>query len=991
MIRCSFADLDLSTRGAVMRQRLNLVALLVFVTAAPVDAQIASEGAVRGVVRDAEGGVLPGVTVTAVSPTVPGTYVSVSESDGQYRLLNLPPGVFDIVAELAGFTKYTRQGVEARAGLNLTLDIILTLGRVEEIIIVRGEAPLLESQKLIQAVNIAGDLLRVLPLSTRRDVTDVLEATPGVTARNLIANNGTQTYMLRGTDVEQHVVQIDGADMVSSRQGRMETVRLPIDAVADSQVKTGGADASSPAGLGVVFNVTTRVGTNRLSGTAAVHHQNRRWNADNDPLGVPAIAESAELEASLGGPIRTNRVWFFASYFFLHRNSQISRTSIQLNNLRASIPGWQPFDNRSRHGTGFIKVNARAGSRHQLHGFFLKPSGFEEANASTDSRRYSPSGTTGNGVAGRLYSAWTNTLTSTIGASFNTFGARTSLEAFKDFDYGGPRVIVYNSANTSAGRLVGNGLVAITGNNQSFNVTPASKLTVQADVSWFRTGWKGSHEFQTGVFIQPLMRLSTEINYLNGGFILEEVRLRVPGDPSSDYIPFHRQFVDPSRLVFTVENRNSQNYAVYVQDSWKPVPRLTLVGGLRFDRVVDDDDLFGVRTQSSLETGPRAGAIYALTADSRNVVHGSFSRLAAKPEWLYMPTLGGGFFGGGVTVTTTDTYDTLGDGSFATVLVTPAQTQLAANRRVDPDRHQPFTDEILAGYRRQLSGQISIDATFIRRAYKDMPAQIDVNGVYTGGVFRGYQDESQNAVLLQTNNVWNTPIYTGVEVVGSQRTSRSQFIVGYTRGFQHLEGTWQPNDPASFIQPGAFANNRGIGSIRGGETNSLSGTSMARNPMWIKHALRLAGSYNAPWGLMLSSNLNFFSGPYTGPIISFLPAPDPQFGPATLVLSNGRTVSNPLATTARFAYPTRGEGQLQAPPLAQWNARIGRRFPFRSTRRSEIALSLLNITNRDALQEYLAGSNQIGSANFAYGSDGTFRGQNRQAARTAQLSLRFEF
>ena len=973
-----------------MRRRLNVVALLVMVTAGPVDAQIASEGTVRGVVRDAGGGVLPGVTVTAVSPTVPGTHISVSESDGQYRLLNLPPGVFDVVAELAGFTKYTRQGVEVRAGLNLTLDIVLTLGSVEESIIVSGESPLLETQKPIQAVNIAGDFLRLLPLSTRRDLTDALEVTPGVTARNLIANNGTQTYMLRGTDVEQHVVQIDGADMVTSRQGRMETVRLPTNAVADSQVKTGGADASAPAGLGVVFNVTTRVGTNRLSGTAGVHHQNRRWNADNDPLGVPAIAESSEVEASLGGPIRADRAWFFASYFYLHRNSQISRTPIQLNNLRASIPGWQPFDNRSRHGTGFIKVNAQVRSRHQLHGFFLKPRGFEEANASTDSRRFSPSGTTGNGVAGRLYSAWTNTLTTTIGASFNTFGARTSLDAFKGLDYGGPRVLVYDSANTSAGRLVGNGLVAIIGNNQSFNVTPASKLTVQADVSWFRTGWMGSHEFQTGVFIQPLMRLSTQANYLNGGFILEEVRLRVPGDPRSGYIPFHRQFVDPSRLVITTEKRNSQNYAVYVQDSWKPVPRLTLVGGIRFDRVVDDDELFGVRTQSSLEIGPRAGAIYALTADSKNVVHGSFSRLAAKPEWIYLPSLGGS-----VTVTTTDTYDTRGDGSFATVLVTPAQTQVAANRRIDPDRHQPFTDEILLGYRRQLPGQISLDATFIRRAYKDMPAQIDVNGIYTGGVFRGYEDVSQNAILLQTNNVWNTPIYTGVEVVGSQRTRRSQFIVGYTRGFQHLDGTWQPNDPASFIQPTAFANNRGIGSIRGNENNSLSGTAQARNPMWIKHALRLAGSYNAPWGLTLSSNLNIFSGPYTGPIVSILAAPDPQFGPATLVLSNGRTVSNPLATTVRFAYASRGEGQLQAPTLAQWNARVGRRFAL-GNRRFEIALSLLNITNRDALQEFLGGggqygSNQIGSPNFAYGPDGTFRGQNRQAARTAQLSLQFEF
>jgi hypothetical protein len=140
-----------------MQRRLNVVALLVLAAAGPVDAQIASEGTVRGVVRDAEGGVLPGVTVTAVSPTVPGTHITVTESGGQYRLLNLQPGVFDVVAELAGFAKYTRQAVEVRAGLNLTLDIVLPLGNLAESIIVSGDSPLLETQKPIQAVNVAGE------------------------------------------------------------------------------------------------------------------------------------------------------------------------------------------------------------------------------------------------------------------------------------------------------------------------------------------------------------------------------------------------------------------------------------------------------------------------------------------------------------------------------------------------------------------------------------------------------------------------------------------------------------------------------------------------------------------------------------------------------------------------------------------------------------------------------------------------------------------
>jgi hypothetical protein len=154
------------------------------------------------------------------------------------------------------------------------------------------------------------------------------------------------------------------------------------------------------------------------------------------------------------------------------------------------------------------------------------------------------------------------------------------------------------------------------------------------------------------------MRLSTEANYLNGGFILEEVRLRVPGDPSSGYIPFHRQFVDPSRLVLTTEKRNSENYAVYVQDSWKPVPRLTLVGGIRFDRVVDE--LFGANAVEP-EIWPRAGAI------PRRPTAGMSSTELQPPcrqaGMALPPTLG--WLWRGVTVTTTDTYDTCGDG-FAT-------------------------------------------------------------------------------------------------------------------------------------------------------------------------------------------------------------------------------------------------------------------------------------------------------------------------------------
>lgn len=957
-------------------------------------AQMANEGTIRGVIRDEQGGAMPGVAVSASSPSAPGNHSAVTEADGSYRLLNLAPGVFEVVAEKPGFSKAIRAGVEVRAGLNLTLDIDLKTGTVQESVTVSGEAPLLETEKPIQAVNVAADFQRALPLSTRHDLTDSLEVTPGVAARTFISNNGTQVYMLRGTDVEQHVILIDGADMSSARQSRTDTVNFATSSVADSQVKTGGADASVPDGTGVLLNVATKSGTNQIHGTAEVSYQARAWNANNDPKGIPTISDGVQPEFSIGGPVVKDRIWFLASYKYTYRNSQVSRNPTQLANLRTVQPGWQPFDNHSRAPALFLKGTAQLTQKHQLSGFYLRLSGYEEGNQSTDLKPFSAGGRSGFGASTRVFSSWTNTLITSFGISYNSFSGNNSIESYKNVDYGGPSILLYTSTNTSAGRLVGNGLLATTGNNTNFNISPTTKTTIQGDLNWFKSGWGGSHEIQVGTFLQPHMNLETNANYVNGGFILEEQALRNPSDLNSGYVPFHRQYVDPNQLSLRTAAATNKDYAGYFQDSWKPVPSVTITGGLRLDKVIALDRQFNVQTQSSMEIQPRIGATYRITKDGHNVIHGTFSRISTKPESNSVPSLGGN-----TTVTITDKYDTAKNGTFSTVLVTPGSSSISATRRIDPNRHQAHVDEVLVGYRRQFAGQISIDASFVRRYYREMPAQLDVNGIYENNRFVGYKDVTQNAILLQTNNTWNTPVYTGWEFTASKRSRKSQFLAGYTRSFQHLDGTWQPLDPASFIQPAAFADDKGIGTTRGNENNSLSGTAQTRNPMWIKHTFRLAGTYNAPWGVLISSNLNILSGPYSGPIVKYLAAPDPQFGPATITLSNGRAVSNPLATTVRFAYANRGEGQVQAPPLASWNARIAKTFSLSESRKLEVGFSVNNITNRGTQQEFLGGSsttastgsNQIGSPNFAYAPDGTFRGQNRQAARAGQVTVKFDF
>jgi len=161
-----------------------------------------------------------------------------------------------------------------------------------------------------------------------------------------------------------------------------------------------------------------------------------------------------------------------------------------------------------------------------------------------------------------------------------------------------------------------------------------------------------------------------------------------------------------------------------------------------------------------------------------------------------------------------------------------------------------------------------------------------------------------------------------------------------------------------------------------------------------KHALRAGAAYSGPWNLLVASNLVFLSGPYSGPIVTKLSSSDPQvgqFGPATLTLSNGRVVANPLSTTIRFAYATRGVGQIKAPNLLIWNMPVGRDFRI-GAERLNIALDGINVLNRAADQQFQGGGNQLyNTTNYAIASDGTFRGQTRQPPRAAQISIRLDF
>ena len=946
-------------------------ALFIGMTAQAAFGQTSANGSIRGYVKDPTGAVLPGTTVTATSPTVPTQFTAVSDKEGYYRVLDLPPGEYELTVEAQNFARFVRPGIVVRAGLNLTVDVDMTLGGQTETVTVRGDSPMLESSSAVQAINVAGEFQRHVPLTSRRDWADSLLLVPGVVS----TGNGTgkNFYYLHGADFSSLVLQVDGADVASTLQNTNGYVNLSTEAIDDVQVKTGAIDASTPIGAGAILSVVTQSGTNHLKGAAAIVYQGESWNSNNAPGGTSTGFEIVQPDVSLGGPLIENGAWFFGAYRYTNNSFGVSRTSTQLANLRALVPGFDPQTIDTEASYFFAKATTQLTPAHRFEAFWQRdhsPENFVGPNWGGKFLRRDFGGT---GIGVKLSSVWKDSLTTRANVSFNNKGIGAELP-YGDLSSRN----VHQSVFSSGGRLLGTGTLVILDSLPSAADQPADKLTLSADATWFRDASGGSHELQAGVYLQPRLHERSTQHYANGGYALEEVVLRDPSNPASGIVPFHRQVYDAVNVPFRWAD--GHDYAVYVQDGWRPLPRLTVNAGVRADFIGRKDAAFNVETQNTTEIGPRLGVNYLLTRDGRRAVRGSWTRVA---DVLAQTTQSAGSNLSGFR----DIYDTNLDGVFEATFITPGVSALSTDRVLDDARHQPHTNEWIAGYRQQFPGQVSVDASIVRREFRERTALVEINGIYDGNVFKGYRNEAFNDIFKITNNIWNWPVYTFLELQATKQTDRFQTIGSYTHQWRHLAGTWQPNDPASFIQPDAFPNSKGIGSVTSTfeSQNSLSGSTQvtALQVQAVDHIVRLGAIYRAPWDIALATNYTFQSGVWSGPIMTRLAAPDPRFGPPTVTLSNGRVVSNPLATTIRFANATRDEGQFALPGVHTLNVRMGKDLRFGS-RRLEAALDIFNVTNQGAFSLLEFGANQTFSP--LYG-----QGRQRQLPRAAQIFIRFVF
>src|ERR1700730_8799629 len=222
-------------------------------------------GNIYGKVQAKDGSVLPGVTVVLTGVGAPQT--TVTDSQGNFRFINLSPGTYSLKADLAGYGNATRSGIGVRVAANA--DVTMTLNpSVSESITVTAEAPLLDVRKAGDSVNVSRVELEKIP--TSRDPWTVLQSAPGVQVDRLnVGGNqsGQQSYYLgKGADRGQNTWNMDGVNITDMAATGSTPLYFDFDSFEEMQITTGGSDPRIMT-PGVQLNMVTKRGTNDIRGS----------------------------------------------------------------------------------------------------------------------------------------------------------------------------------------------------------------------------------------------------------------------------------------------------------------------------------------------------------------------------------------------------------------------------------------------------------------------------------------------------------------------------------------------------------------------------------------------------------------------------------------------------------------------------------------------------------------------------------------------------
>ena len=779
--------------------------LVLAVVAPPRLLQAQTTSALTGTVTDSTGAVIPGATVSIESPSlIGGKHSTVTDSQGIYRFPSIPPGIYKLTAELQGFRTVTHEDIRLALGQTITMDVGLPQVTAAETIQVLAESPMVDVTSSAANTQIDNELLQNLP--TLRFQPDVINLAPGIT--NSVAYGGTAS---------SNALLIDGVD-VSDPDGGSPWSFFNYNWIQEVQVVGLGANAEYGEFTGAAANSVIRSGSNRYSGLFEYLTERNGWVSDNTGSLSEALRANFkpreigtywDTTAQVGGPILTDKLWFFTGFQYFKREDR-----------PAGYTG--PFT--SEKDPRYIgKVNWAASPKVKIEGFY-------------EWDKYD--------ITGRLadphHPIETTVIEPSPETNYNvrlswTINSKTLLDV-RNGGYVGNYPLEPTPPNTRNGpypRFDENGDFSVNAPyyyraDRNRNVTAAA-LTRYAD------NFAGkSHEFKFG-FEFERSKIVNESGYPGGRLYYD-----YGGSPYEVYLW--------DGYVVTATNKRG---SLYAQDNWTVNNRLTINGGVRFNFNRGSVPQRGT-VLKTYPISPRIGMAWDVAGDHHTVVRLHYGR-------YHDALLGGTYYH----------MDTSQQHPFYTALVNGVNdfeiidtVNVQSNVGMDPNLKPSYVDQYLAGIERELFPDLSVQVQYIRRNYRDFMGFIDTGATYTPTQLQdpgpdnklGTPDDGQ---FITVYNKSGDTFYEMTNPPGAERTYNG-FQINVRKRFSH---NWQTNTSYTWSRARGNVNNNFGANAAGSSSSSDTGQGgVFANPnrainsegpvvFDYTHQFKAEGTYRLPlWG-----------------------------------------------------------------------------------------------------------------------------------------------
>ena len=772
------------------------VVALILALAAPAAAQ-EFRGRINGSVKDNTGAVLPGVTVTATSPALIQSQVSVSDADGSYRFIALPAGVYTLAFELSGFKTLRREGIRVVINTTLSVDAQLEIATLEETVTVSGESPLVDTSTTSVGTNFTKELLTEIP--NARDIWAAMSQAPGFQMTGFDvggSHTGTQTgYVTYGIS-QQRTTRIEGINTTEGTDANAGY--FDFGAFEEFQLGAAGSGADQDT-AGASLNITVKSGGDQFHGQWYSDWMGSGLIANNVPDELKVTGgkkdgfvappngvsrgnqtdKQYDINGNVGGPVYRGKAWFFFSY--------------RLNNQFKYITGMPGVLAQSKLPNITIKGTYQLNRSNQLIGYWnsrtkLQPLRDQSTVVPVSAAYYQSSQNY------PFKAEWTSVLSDRlfldviVGDWRNYFPLRPTNEGGSWDGTMVPGRIEINSGQYFDG-----------GSSDFYQKQRRYKPQYMAALSYFKQGWGGDHDFKFG---------------LEGRW---EKRLFYRDEPPGNV--FYR---DRGTAVSELDLYNTPNdgdnrttaHSFYVNDTWKMRPNITVNWGLRFDyyrdfypdqtiepegvaalasatdpRLLDffaTKNITGKTVAESFTVGPRVGFAWDVGGNNKSVVKGYFGRFYfnSSPD-----TLGALENPVGTAMLRYRFNDLNGnrllDGQQE--LGTFLSTQGGAGFvRIDRDIKRPYSQELSAHFEQEVFEGLSARASYVYKNIRNDWAEVDLLrvGAYTIPVT--VTDPGPDGVT-GTGDDQQLQVYDRPPGVGSDRTFTNPTDPAYNSDYSTIE------------------------------------------------------------------------------------------------------------------------------------------------------------------------------------------------------------